>query len=290
MRKYLLLVCAATVAACAEPSPEGLVLVPGGEFRNRHSNYFAKTVGGNLYIGRMLSVADFYIGKYEVTQKEWTEVMGNNPSKFKAENLPVERVTWYDCIEYCNRRSIKQGLQPYYTIDKAKQDPNNRNPIDDIKWMVTINAGANGYRLPTEAEWEYAASGGQLSKSFTYSGSDDVDEVAWYFKNSGDRIFTGYWTKGVLEQNHNRTRPVGGKPANELGLFDMSGNVREWCWNWFGSSASADAGPSSSVEGRVWRGGGWMGGDFCCACAWRAGFEASGKGADQGLRVCRNAK
>ncbi|HEY4247107.1 MAG TPA: SUMF1/EgtB/PvdO family nonheme iron enzyme [Lacunisphaera sp.] len=276
-------------SASAQTKPDQLALVQGGVFTNAKSNYYGKNALPSMpYIGKTVSVPDFYLGRYEVTQKEWTEVMGNNPSKFKGDRFPVENVSWYDCVEYCNKRSLAGGLKPYYTIDRNKKDSNNENEIDDIKWTVTINEGANGYRLPTEAEWEYAASGGQQSKNYTYSGSDDIDEVAWYWANAGDKPLSGAWTWPAIEHNHNRTRSVGGKDPNELGLYDMSGNVREWCWNWYAESASNETEPRESAAGRVWRGGGWMGGDFCCASSFRGGFEASGKGPDQGVRVCRN--
>ena len=209
--------------------------------------------------------------------------MGSNPSKFKGDNLPVEMVSWYDCVEYCNKRSIKEGLKPYYNIDKNKKDPNNKSETDNIKWTVTINAGANGYRLPTEAEWEYAAGGGQMSKSYTYSGSNDVDKVAWYWKNSGDNILTGFWNYGLsIENNHNKTKPVGGKQPNELGLYDMSGNVREWCWDWY-----RDFEINIGFD-RVWRGGGWLGADYCCESSFRESNAANTKYNDTGFRVCRS--
>lgn len=257
-----------------------LVLVDGGTFKNTKSNYYAKGV----------TLSSFYIGRYEVTQKEWSEVTGSNPSKFKGDNLPVETVSWYDCIEYCNKRSTKEGLKPYYNIDKEKKDPLNDIDIDDVKWTVTTNPQANGYRLPTEAEWEYAASGGQLSKNYTYAGSDDVDKAGWYYKNSGDAEMTGLWNWTAIENNHNKTKTIGGKEPNELQLYDMSGNVREWCWDRYGDLESNITDPQGSSKGavRVWKGGGWIGGDFCCASSFRASFEANGSGPDQGLRLCRN--
>lgn len=287
----LLLAVVSSVNAWALELSSNLTQIEGGPFKNTKSNYYGKRVTKFPYNGKVVAVTSFQIGKYEVTQKEWTEVMGDNPSKFKDDTLPVETVSWYDCIEYCNKRSLKEGLQPYYTIDKGAKDPNNLTEIDDIKWTVTVNTGANGYRLPTEAEWEYAASGGQLSKSYTYSGSDDIEKVGWYWTNSGDKPLTGLWSWPMIEQNHNITKAVGGKEPNELGLYDMSGNVREWCWDWYGELQNdTDAAPkrSSRESGRVWKGGGWIGGDFCCAPSFRAGLEANGKGPDQGFRVCRD--
>jgi formylglycine-generating enzyme required for sulfatase activity len=271
--------------ASSQPVPANFVFVKGGTFKNVKSNYYGKGV----------TVSDFYIGKYDVTQTEWVEVMGSNPSRFKGGDRPVENVSWYDSIEYCNRRSIKEGLQPYYNIDKGRKDPNNRpdptfGELDNVKWTVSINPGANGYRLPTEAEWEYAAAGGRKSKGYTYSGSDNVDEVAWYWRNSGDKPLSGFWLWRNLEQNHNQTKPVGRKKPNELGIYDMSGNVRQWCWDWYGDLASNVADPKGRASGfgRVWKGGGWIGADFCCMPAYRGSLAANGTGPDQGLRVCRN--
>lgn len=263
----------------------GFVLVKGGQFKNPKSNYY----------GRGVTVSDFYIGKYEVTQREWSEVMGSNPSKFKGDTLPVETVTWYDSVEYCNRRSIHEGLKPYYNIDKNTKDPANKpdpkfGDLDTIKWTVTTNPEANGYRLPTEAEWEYAADGGQRTKNYAYSGSDDAGEVAWYWRNSGDKELSGYWFWPLLQQNHDQTKAVGSKKPNELGLYDMSGNVREWCWDWYGDLQSNVTDPTGAQSGsaRVWRGGGWMGSAFSTESAFRGSLAANGAGPDQGFRVSRS--
>lgn len=208
---FLLIAIMFVVSACSQEKTDknnSLVFVKGGAFKNTKSNYYGKDV----------ILSDFYIGKYEVTQKEWVEVMGSNPSQFIGDNMPVEMVSWYDAVEYCNKRSIKEGLEPYYNIDKNKKDPNNLSDYDHIKWTITINAGANGYRLPTEAEWEYAAGGGQMSKSYTYSGSNNADEAAWNWRNAGDQYLSGDWNWPIIENNNSKTKAVGGKKPNEQGF------------------------------------------------------------------------
>jgi formylglycine-generating enzyme required for sulfatase activity len=178
-----------------------------------------------------VTVSPFYMGKYQVTQAEYKAVIGTNPSKFKGNNLPVEMVSWYDAVEYCNRLSLREGLSPAYTVNGT-----------DVTW----NRSADGYRLPTEAEWEYAAKGGDGSPgNYTYSGSNNPDDVAWYQNNSGER-----------------THEVGGKAPNGLGLYDMSGNVEEWCWDLYGNySSNEQTNPIGAVSGasRVIRGGSWDG-------------------------------
>jgi formylglycine-generating enzyme required for sulfatase activity len=177
-----------------------------------------------------VTVGNFYMGKYEVTQKEWVAVMGGNPSNFKGDNLPVERVSWNEAVEYCNKLSLREGLTPAY-----------RGAGDS----VTCNFTATGYRLPTEAEWEYAAKGGKHGDYlvYEYAGSNSVGAVGWYDGNSGKQ-----------------THPVGTKTPNGLGLYDMSGNVWEWCWDWYGSypggARTNPAGPVSG-SGRVLCGGSW---------------------------------
>jgi formylglycine-generating enzyme required for sulfatase activity len=276
MRKFkfliFLLLAMIAVSACSQKKQDRFVFVKGGSFLNTKSNYYGEDV----------IISGFFMGKYEVTQKEWVEVMGSNPSNFIGDSLPVQMVNWYDCIEYCNKRSIKEGFEPYYNIDKNKKDSNNLSEYDDLKWTVTIKTKANGYRLPTEAEWEYAAGGGQKSKNYIYSGSNTGDEVAWYWRNAGDEYLSGDWLWPVIEANNTKAKSAGTMKPNELGFYDMSGNVREWCWDWYADTAI------NSGSYRIWRGGGWIGDISSCELTYRGKFEANGKGPDQGLRVCRS--
>jgi formylglycine-generating enzyme required for sulfatase activity len=231
---------------------KSFVLVPGGTFQ------MGSTTGiDNEWPVHTVQVSSFYMGKYEVTQKEWMEIMGTNPSHFKGDTLPVENISWYDAVEYCNKRSLNEGLTPAYRIDKTRRDGNNTNEYDEVKWVVTWDRTMNGYRLPTEAEWEYAAKGGNKDPvAYEYAGSNDPNSIAWYTDNSGGK-----------------THPVGTKAPNSLDLYDMSGNVWEWCWDWhgdYGSGAQTDPLGASSGTSHVTRGGSWYN-TAARACARRGG-------------------
>jgi formylglycine-generating enzyme required for sulfatase activity len=202
-------------------------------------------------IQHRVAVSGFYMAKYQVTQAEYEAVMGTNPSYFKGANLPVENVSWYDAVEYCNRLSQREGLSPAYTINKSRSDPNNRNDYDDVRWLVTVNPNANGYRLPTEAEWEYACRAGTITPFNTgnniTTGNANYDGNYPYNNNA----------KGIYRE---RTTPVGSFAPNPWGLYDMHGNVWEWCWDWYGEyPVSSQTDPRGAVSGaaRVMRGGGW---------------------------------
>ncbi|GHT78352.1 hypothetical protein FACS1894130_04760 [Spirochaetia bacterium] len=203
-----------------------------------------------------VTVSGFFMGKYEVTQEEYAEVMGTNPSKFKGPNLPVETVRWFDAVEYCNKRSQREGLTPAYTIRGT---------------AVTWDRNANGYRLPTEAEWEFACRAGTTE---SYYSERTVNNAGWYADNS-----------------RRKAHPVGKKQVNAWGLYDMYGNVWEWCWDWYGwYDGMAQTDPVGLVSGshRVRRGGSWSSrGGYMLRSAYRGYGTPSIRDSDIGFRLVR---
>jgi len=254
------------------PAPANMVRINGGTFTmGSPTNEPERSEDEGPQ--HQVTVSSFYMGKYEVTQKEYQDVMGTNPSSFQGDNLPVEKVSWYDAIEYCNKRSQKEGLTPAYTINKNQSDPNNKS-TSKVKWTVTWNRNANGYRLPTEAEWEYACRAGTTTAYNT--GAVISDNTGWYSANSG-----------------NTTHLVGQKSANTWGLYDMHGNVWEWCWDWYGNySNEAQTDPVGAVSGsdRVLRGGGLNGSAEYCRSAYRYIYYPYNRSYGLGFRLVRNAQ
>ncbi|MHC6203543.1 formylglycine-generating enzyme family protein [Breznakiellaceae bacterium SP9] len=242
------------------------VQIPAGSFTMRSPSSETERSSDEGPQHRVSISRPFYMSKYAVTQKEWVTVMGSNPSYFKGANLPVELVSWYDVIDYCNKRSQKEGLTPAYT----------RNG-DSVTW----NKSANGYRLPTEAEWEYACRAGTTTPFST--GNNITTSQANY---DGNYPYNGN-AKGVFRE---KTTPVGSFAPNSWGLYDMHGNVWEWCWDCYGDYSSAnqtDPGGAASGSVRVVRGSSWCDDGQFLRSAFRVGSPPAGSLGSSGFRLVR---
>jgi len=262
---FLILISASTLAGektyITTSSNMEFVLVKGGTFKM--GNTFGEDAFEDEFPVHSVTLSNYYIGTYEVIQTEWVAVMGSNPSSFKADNKPVENISWFDAVTFCNKLSTREGLTPCYTIGR------NNN--------VTCNWTANGYRMPSEAEWEFAARGGLESKGYIFSGSNSIDEVGFYKDNS-------------MSMSH----PTGSKRSNELGIYDMSGNVWEWCWDWYSNSYQPGAvtnphGVEQGIE-RCRRGGGWAQPPKSSRSSNRLGTPPEAKFNYVGLRLVKNAQ
>ena len=222
---------------------------------------------------------DFLLGKYPVTQGLYQALMFNNPSHFKGENRPVEKVSWCDAVLFCNKLSELAGLTPAYDVPQElesacqAQSSHRDDKVNHLSKQVKLRKGSNGYRLPTEAEWEYACRGGE---EHLYSGSNTLDELGWYHGNSGDE-----------------THPVGQKKANGFGLYDMSGNVWEWVWDRsrkYDGSSKTDPVGAVELSFRVDRGGSWDNYAFYARASFRYNSHPSYRYNYIGFRVLRVAE
>ncbi len=245
------------------PAPD-MATVEAGSFFNGTAN---------------VNISSFLIDKLEVSQNHYNAVMAANMKLDPSKSIyPVYYVSWFNAIEYCNRRSILEGREACYAYSGHGTNPDDWPTGWDNEGShhnnISCDWDADGYRLPTEMEWMYAARGGNISQNYIYSGSDDVNEVAWCDTNSGYSV-----------------HPVGQKSPNELGIRDMSGNVWEWCWDIFGAYPSTDQtdphGPANG-EQRVLRGGSWYSSPIFCTVGARYSYYPSFyQGASIGFRCCR---
>ncbi len=270
--------------------PEGFVKVTGKTFDGTET----WTPSSEVFVsGSAITIRDLIVSDHEVTQGEYETYCKYGDSDYspsdwtgKGDNFPAYYVNWYDAIVYCNLRSIAENLEPVYKLgEEEESDPKNWDGIistdgkycglsdDNSQWdAITMDIEADGYRLPTEAEWEYLARGGKTT-STEYSGSDNIDEVAWYINNS-DYI----------------THEVKGKKPNDLGLYDMTGNVFEWCWDWYSSitSSTPETG-AASASLRYRRGGGWGNDASYCSVSYRDVDYPFSRYYSLGFRVVRTS-
>ena len=258
-------------------APENFVLIKGGSFQMGSPESEAWRSADETQ--HPVTVSDFYMSKYELTQKEYKEITGSNPSNFKGDNLPVENISWLDAAAYCNIRSERDGLTPVYTIDGQ-----------NVSW----DRSANGYRLPTEAEWEYACRAG-TSTPFYMENSPSAED-ANYYGHYPYEIEDNYFSQGNLQikpgEYRQTTVPVDSFSENPYGLYNMHGNVGEWVWDYYGDySADEQTNPAGPASGtlRVYRGGGWN--DFAknMRSAYRATLEQNKGSFNLGIRLVLNA-
>lgn len=265
----LLFCCFFTLGGCQKKSLINslgmkLVLIPTGEFL-MGSPTGEEERDDNEHRHLVKISRAFYAGVTEVTQGQWVKVMGNNPSANSScgRECPVELVTWHEAVKFCNKLSEREDLKQAYWINGT---------------FVFRNQDANGYRLPTEAEWEYACRAGTTTRFYAGDTESDLGRAGWYNGNSGRTI-----------------HPVGLKTPNAWGLYDMHGNVWEWNWDWYGkdyflhSPLNNPAGPIGGLD-RLHRGGGWNNGPKQSRSAFRWGVTPTGRTQFLGFRIVRSAK
>jgi len=272
------------------PNGDELIYVEGGSFVMGDTWGDSAGDSNEKPTHRVELTYDFYVGKYPVTFDEYDRYFRETGTDKPYDQgwgrgrRPVINVSWFDAIGYCDWLSDVEGL--------ARAYDNAGNLIDSRGNETMDTSKVKGYRLLTEAEWEYAARGGKKSRRNKYAGSNNPDEVAWYWQNSGDKYLWGEREVDRIRKNNCRTHQVGTKVPNELGLYDMSGNVWEWCSDWYGSySSSAQTNPYNSTAGscssRVSRGGSWCYFSTSVRVAYRYYDSPTYTSYSLGFRICR---
>ncbi len=276
------------------PAPTGMVMIPAGSFQMGDTFNDSPDGWGERAV-HTVYVSAFYMDKYEVTKALWDEVKTwatahgysfDNPGSGKAANHPVQTVNWYDAVKWCNARSEKEGRVPAYYTDAGLSVRYRAGQVAPyVSW-------SSGYRLPTEAEWEKAARGGASGHRFPWADTDTITHSRANYYSVSDYAYDTSPTRGYHPTFNDGvypyTSPVGYFAPNGYGLYDMAGNVWEWCWDWYGSySSDSQTDPRGPASGssRVVRGGGWSAFAFGCRSASRSGnWPASGSIDGDGFR------